>query len=138
MKSAQTLSLLIFSLILITPSRAIADVVTDWNTAALNAIRANRTSPPEASRTLAILHVAIYDAINGIDRRHEPYFVRSEVQAGVNKEAAGSAAAHRVLVTLFPNNALSFNDLAALVSTDPDGNVWVAAVEFALRLQTTS
>src|SRR5687768_10267514 len=77
MKSAQTLPLLIFSLILISPSMAIADVVTDWNTAALNAIRANRTSPPEASRTLAILHVAIYDAINGIDRRHEPYFVRS-------------------------------------------------------------
>ena len=42
------------------------DVVTDWNDAALDAIRAGRTAPPIASRSLAILHAAIYDAVNGI------------------------------------------------------------------------
>ncbi len=44
------------------------DVVTDWNTAALDAIRAGRTAPPIASRSLAILQVSIYDAVNGIAR----------------------------------------------------------------------
>ena len=53
------------------------DVVTDWNTAALNAIRAGSTAPPIASRSLAILHVSIYDAVNGIARTHEPYLVQS-------------------------------------------------------------
>ena len=43
-----------------------ADIVTDWNTLALNAIRTNRTAPPIAARNLAILHIAIYDAVNGI------------------------------------------------------------------------
>jgi hypothetical protein len=52
-----------------------ADVITDWNVAALNAIRFHRTSPPVASRTLAILHASIYDAVNGISRSHEAYFV---------------------------------------------------------------
>src|SRR5882724_1487041 len=54
-----------------TNGTAHSDVVTDWNTAALNAIRAGRTPPPIASRALAILHASIYDAVNGIDRRHE-------------------------------------------------------------------
>jgi len=39
-----------------------ADVVTDWNNAALDAIRVGHTAPPIASRSLAILHVSIYDA----------------------------------------------------------------------------
>lgn len=108
----------IFSvLILITTSivrpEAYADVITAWNTAALDAIRANRTSPPVASRALAILHVSIYDAVNGIDRTHEPYFVQSAVPASASRGAAASAAAHKVLVTLFPMNAASFDDLNA-------------------------
>jgi len=93
-----------------TPPRN-ADVITDWNTAALNAIRAGRTPPPIASRALAILHASIYDAVNGIDREHEAYFVRSAVPASASREAAASAAAHKVLVTLFPANAPSFDDL---------------------------
>src|SRR5215510_4905163 len=45
------------------------DVVTDWNNAALDAIRAGRTAPPIASRSLAILHAAIYDAVHSIINR---------------------------------------------------------------------
>src|SRR6185503_11521127 len=81
-----------------------ADVVTDWNTAALNIIRANRTAPPPASRNLAILHAAIYDAVNGISRTHENYVVSSAVPASASKEAAASAAAHKALVALWPTN----------------------------------
>src|SRR5438093_9038816 len=96
-------------------SAAYSDVVTDWNAAALNAIRANRTHPPIASRALAILHASIYDAVNGISRTHEAYFVQSAVPASASKEAAASAAAHGVLVTLFPTNARSFDDLHATI-----------------------
>jgi PAP2 superfamily len=101
-------------IILSISSLAAADVVTDWNTAALNAIRLNRTSPPVASRALAILHVSIYDAVNGIVQSHEPYFVRWKAPANASLEAAASAAAHKVLATLFPANAQSFDDLHAL------------------------
>jgi hypothetical protein len=61
-----------------------ADVVTDWNNAALDAIRAESTAPPIASRSLAILHAAIYDAVNGIDRTHEYYLVPSAVPASAS------------------------------------------------------
>src|SRR5205809_844691 len=82
-----------------------ADVVTAWNSAALNAIRADKTPPPKASRALAILHGSIYDAVNGITRTHEAYFVPSAVSASASKEAAASAAAHQALVDVFPSAA---------------------------------
>ena len=75
------------------PARA--DVVTDWNNAALDAIRAGNTPPPIASRSLAILHASIYDAVNGIARTNEPYLVPSVVPASASRPAAASAAAHR-------------------------------------------
>src|SRR6266481_5220091 len=99
-----------------------ADVVTEWNNAALDAIRAGHTPPPIASRSLAILHVSIYDAVNGIDRTHEPYLVQSEVPASASREAAASAAAHEALVNLFPAAASSFETLyAAILAAIPDG-----------------
>jgi PAP2 superfamily len=98
-----------------------ADVVTQWNSAALAAIRANKTSPPRASRALAILHASIYDAINGITRSHESYFVQSDVPPNASIDAAGSAAAHVVLVSLFPAESTSFGDLhAAIMAAIPD------------------
>ncbi len=97
------------------------DVVTDWNNAALDAIRFERTAPPIASRSLAILHVSIYDAVNGIARTHEPYLVESAVQRSASREAAASAAAHQALVNLFPANASNFDALhAAILAGIPD------------------
>jgi PAP2 superfamily protein len=93
------------------PARA--DVVTDWNNAALDAIRADRTAPPIASRNLAIAHVAIYDAVNGVARTHEVYLVPSAVPASASRVAAASAAAHQTLVSLFPNHTSTFDALHA-------------------------
>jgi hypothetical protein len=90
---------------------AAADVVTDWNAAALNAIRARNTPPPAASRNLAILHASIYDAVNGILRTHTPYFVTGQVPASTSLEAAAAAAAHHVLVNLYPTLQADFDVL---------------------------
>ena len=119
------------------------DVVTDWNNAALDAIRAGRTAPPIASRSLAILHISIYDAVNGIARSHEQYLVPSAVPASASRPAAASAAAHQALVNLFPARASSFDALhAAILATIPNspqktaGIVWgefVASQILAVR-----
>jgi hypothetical protein len=98
------------------------DVVTEWNDAALDAIRTGRTAPPIASRSLAILHVSIYDAVNGIARTHEPYLVQSVAPSSASREAAASAAAHKALVNLFPAAASSFDALhAASLAGIPNG-----------------
>jgi PAP2 superfamily len=105
------------------------DIVTRWNTAALDAIRAGRTAPPIASRSLAILHVSIYDAVNGIARTHEPYVVQSGVAASASREAAASAAAHEALVNLFPAAASGFDALHAATLADiPDGSQKTASI----------
>jgi hypothetical protein len=111
MKKTAVFVLSIVTTLAIWPAQA--DVVTDWNNAALQIIRENRTPPPRASRGLAILHAAIYDAVNGISRTHEAYMVESIVPlpASASKEAAASAAAHTVLLALFPTNALPFDTL---------------------------
>ena len=108
-----------------------ADIVADWNNAALDAIRVGHTAPPIASRSLSILHVSIYDAVNGIARTNEPYLVQSAVPASASRPAAASAAAHQALVNLFPANASSFDALhAAILAGIPDsphkraGIVW--------------
>ena len=119
---AYCLRLLIACALVGIPSAAHGDVITDWNTAALNAIRVNRTSPPVASRALAILHASMYDAVNGISRSHEPYFVQSAVPSSASKEAAAAAAGHRVLMTLFSREPHRFDHLYhATLAGIPDG-----------------
>jgi hypothetical protein len=134
MKTPTVVALALFTSLL-SGSAARADVVTDWNVAALNAIRAGKTSPPIASRSLAILHIAIYDAVNGITRTHEPYLVESTVPRSASAEAAASAAAHSVLVALFPANNATFDTLygttLAAISDGPQkraGIAWGASV----------
>jgi hypothetical protein len=113
----------------LTGALAHADLVTDWNTAALNAIREAHTPPPIAARSLAILHVSIYDAVNGIARTHEPYLVPSAVPASASREAAASTAAHDALVNLFPVAATRFDALhAAILATIPDEPRKVAGI----------
>jgi membrane-associated phospholipid phosphatase len=99
-----------------------ADVVTDWNNAALDAIRNGHTAPPIASRSLAILHISIHDAVNGIVRTYDQYLVQGAVPASASREAAASTAAHEALVNLSPTAASSFDALhAAILATIPDG-----------------
>ncbi len=49
----------LFSILLSIACLARADVVTDWNETALNAIKVDKTAPPKAARALAILHTSI-------------------------------------------------------------------------------
>src|SRR5260370_5237116 len=51
----------------------------------------------------AYVHLAVFDAVNAIDHRFQPYLFTENSPAGANKDAAAVAAAHRVLVTYFPS-----------------------------------
>jgi hypothetical protein len=98
------------------------DVVLQWNEAALKLIRAERTPPPVAARNLAIMHAAIYDAVNAVHRTHRPYRFRGEAAPGSSPEVAASLAAHRALVNLYPKQ-VAFLDamLDETVAGVPDG-----------------
>lgn len=100
-----------------------ADVITDWNHSALEKIRDARTSPPQASRNLAILHIAMYDAVNGIkaprQKRHQSYLVTRPGHPLANEVAAASAAARTVLNALWPDEPRFDAEYEAIVSALP-------------------
>jgi hypothetical protein len=82
-----------------------ADVVTDFTSAALDAVVDARTTPPQATRVFAMLHAAMFDAVNGIEQRYTPYFVDFSVQPPPEDAGAVAAAAeagYTVLVELYP------------------------------------
>jgi PAP2 superfamily len=95
--------------------RADADVVRDWNMQLLRVPSA--VGPPQA-RVLAIMHVAMHDAINSITGEYETYRPPASAPFGASAVAAGAAAAHRVLVTLLPSSMIPDYDAALLASLD--------------------
>jgi PAP2 superfamily len=85
------------------PTVARADAVTDWNLIASNAIVAPPPvgagqPPPVSALSFAMVQGAVYDAVNAIDRGHQPYLVQPPSNRTASKEAAAAAAAFRVLV----------------------------------------
>ncbi|MFO0922935.1 MAG: phosphatase PAP2 family protein [Pirellulales bacterium] len=97
-----------------------SDLVMDWNDEALAAIRQASTAPPVASRGLAMLHIAMFDALSAIDRQYEPFAIKATASPTTSREAAMATAAHTILVSLFPTRQAQFdthlqNDLALIV-----------------------
>ena len=86
------------------PSRP-PDPVLLWNVAMLEAIRAEDNAPTLATRNLAILHTAIYDAVNSVLGTHQPYRIRLASPPGTSPEAAALAAGYEVFAALYPNFA---------------------------------
>jgi hypothetical protein len=82
--------------------RPVHDIVLLWNNVTLNAIRAEQTPPPIAARNLAMVHLAIYDAVNAVYLTHQPFYVRPAAPAETSPAAAAAVAGHRTLIGLYP------------------------------------
>lgn len=89
-------------------TRARADAVVDWNVIASQAINAAARPGGSGGLDFAIVHAAIYDAVEAYDGRFEPYAV--EIPGATGSPAAAIAkAAHDVLVNRFPAQAASLD-----------------------------
>ena len=80
-----------------------ADPVLDWTALALDCFRTDNSSPTLSTRSLAILHTAMYDAVNSIARTHQPYRFQLDPPAGTSAEAAAVGAAAEVMLDLYPS-----------------------------------
>ena len=94
-------TLLALCLVLGSATAASADVITDWNEKAI-AFVTPRMTPPAAQRAVAIVHVAMFDAVNAIEPRYRPYLVQLPAPVTASKEAAAAAAAGAALQRLVP------------------------------------
>jgi len=86
-----------------------ANVITDWDVNAVAIV------PPSAAglREIAIMHVAMFDAVNSIDRRYRPYMVQLAASKATSQKAAATSAAAGVLVGLHPEAAAQIQAASA-------------------------
>jgi hypothetical protein len=100
--------------------------VVQWNRALLVIVRTPgaQSATVHPTRSFAIMHAAIYDAVNAIDRKHRPYLVRlSSVPRDASQEAAAAAAGHEVLVALYPAFKTTLDaQLQQSLAQIPNGN----------------
>ena len=97
--------LAVCAMLLVPVASARADAVTDWNQIAAAALQSPGTAtPPGAGQGavstahLAMVHGAVYDAVNAIDGGHEPYMSSPPAEPWYSQDAAVAAAARYVLV----------------------------------------
>jgi len=99
--------------------------VLQWNRALLVIVRTPGAQPAtiHPTRSFAIMHAAIYDAVNAIDKTHKSYFVNLRgVSQSASQDAAAAAAAHEVLVGLYPQfQAMLDAELQQSLAQIPDG-----------------
>src|SRR5215471_15211623 len=101
-----------------------ADAVLDWNAIAVNTAVKNGQNAFAQSRSVAIVQLAVFEAVNSITDDYRPYLGTINAPAGASPDAAAVEAAYRVLSTYFPApasiatlNAARAASLAAI----PDG-----------------
>ena len=107
-------------IVLSVPQIAHADVVTDWNMITINTVLGD-TLPNRQARDAAMVHAAMFDAMNAIRPQYTPAMVTITAKGYASRDAAGAQAAHDVLVALFPAQQANLDAmLAASLAQIPD------------------
>jgi len=78
------------------------DVIMDWNAKADAIAIEKQILNASNARGQAMLHVAMFEAVNAIDKRYAPYKLNLVADRGTSREAAAASAAHDVLLALYP------------------------------------
>ena len=109
------------------PSYTTLDSVRHWNRVAIDASGLDHTpvapgearvfgeqfGPARASRAMAIVHIAVFEAVNAIAGGYRSYTGTLRAPKGSSMTAAIAQAAHDTLVALFPSQAVTFDTLLA-------------------------
>jgi len=107
------------------PSTAGASAATQWNLNATNALIGTAgQAPPVSMLHLAMVHGAVFDAVNAIDGGYTPYLVSPDATPFDSQDAAAASAAYHVLLNILPGQAASLTTMynAAIdPSVIPDG-----------------
>ena len=103
---------LVATWIFIVPTSAKADAVTEWNARACEIVGGPSIDTPSGNRILAIMHTAIYEAVNAITGKYPPGELRLNATRGASVDAAVAGASRAVLVKLVPGKALDVEMLS--------------------------
>jgi hypothetical protein len=101
---------------------AFADTIADWNARAVAIGAEKQLATSRSTRVLAMTHVAMFEAVNAIERRYKPYKLDLTGDSSASRDAAAAAAAHGVLIDLFPDERAKLDQAlqASLAAIDSD------------------
>ena len=112
------------------PQPAAADVIDYWNDQVMSFAVDHKMPPPPAERIIAMTQVAMFDAVNSIDRKYRPYLVQIPAEATTSREAAAAAAAGTVLAAIDSQTQAEMKAiLANYLKSIPDGPAKAAGMK---------
>jgi len=122
-RTIKTFVLLCFSLgTLFGSAGAKADAVLDWNAIAVNTAVANKQNPFAQARYAAIVQLAVFEAVNSITHKYQPYLGTITAPPDASPDAAAIEAAYQVLSTYFPaSQPTLYADWTNSMQSIPDG-----------------
>jgi hypothetical protein len=105
-------------------SPARADVIMDWNAQSDAIVAQKQIRPTAHARTQTLLHLAMFEAVNAIERRYLLYRLDLSADRNTSKEAAAASAAHEVLISIYPDQRAALGQmlsksLAAVAEGEP-------------------
>jgi hypothetical protein len=100
-----------------------ADVVLDWSAIAVNTAVANKQNPFAQARYAAIVQLAVFEAVNSITHKYQPYLGSITAPPDASPDAAAIEAAYQVLSTYFPTSQPTlYADWTNSMQSIPDGS----------------
>ena len=116
----------------VAPARA--DVVTDWNMIT-GALVANDVGNNPRLRTLAMVHVAMSDAINTVQNRYTRVVATVPLAPGASAEAAAATAARQILTQIYPQQKAKIEEAyAASLAAIPDGPAKTGGIKLGMEV----
>lgn len=132
LSAAPLLPGIVAAALLVAPARA--DVVTDWNVIT-NAMVAKDVGNNPKLRTLAMVHVAMSDAINTVQNRYNRVIATLPLTQGASAEAAAASAARQILTQIYPEQKAKIDETyAASLKAIPDGPAKSDGIELGMAV----
>jgi len=111
-----------------------ADAIIDWNAKAEMIAFEKRMTPPPNARIMAMMQIAMFEAVNAIEHRYAPYKLTLTADRNTSKDAAAAASAHDVLVALHPDQQASLDSaLRASIAAIADGEPKARGIELGRK-----
>jgi hypothetical protein len=101
--------LTVFTVFFAAATAARADEVSDWEQVFLNASVTAKATTWDATRQSAIVHAAVFDAVNGVHPKYIPIHVAPAAPPGASAKAAAVMAAYTALINLYPTQKATFD-----------------------------
>jgi hypothetical protein len=116
-----------------------ADVITDWNTTAMDVMKAVNVAGNPWTRSMALVNVSMSDAVNSVQNQYSRYTATElAIDPNTSAEAAAAAAAREILMRQYPGQKARIDAaFAETMQTIPDNPARVAGIALGEKVAAT-